>query len=142
MAFTEKSNWVVLVASILALVFYGAVIVPEALRTPVEKIDFAQPMICAIVAYIVFNVVGHIVAAASNPAEADKKDVRDAEIAHFGGRVEYGIGIAGACGGLFLAMARQDYFWIANSIFVMGLLGGLFGAITKLAAYHGPFQRW
>lgn len=142
MTFTEKSNWVVVVASILALLGYAVTIVPAVQGKAIPDVDFARPMIYTIVGFIVLNIVGNIVAAATNPTEADKKDQRDKEIDRYGDRIGNWVGIAGACAGLFLAMARQDYFWIANSIFVMGLLGGLLGASLKVAAYHGPFQRW
>ena len=50
--------------------------------------------------------------------------------------------IAGACTALVLAMAMADQFWIANAIFLGGLAGALVGSVTKIAAYHGPFQTW
>ena len=33
-------------------------------------------------------------------------------------------------------------FWIANAIFLGGLAGALVSSVTKIAAYHGPFQTW
>jgi hypothetical protein len=39
-------------------------------------------------------------------------------------------------------MARADHFWIAHAIFLGGLAGALLSSVTKIAAYHGPFQRW
>jgi len=49
---------------------------------------------------------------------------------------------AGVLLALVLAMLRQDQFWIANAIFLGGLAGALVSSITKIAAYHGPFQTW
>jgi hypothetical protein len=35
-----------------------------------------------------------------------------------------------------------DHFWIANAIFLGGMAAALVSSVTKIAAYHGPFQRW
>jgi hypothetical protein len=50
--------------------------------------------------------------------------------------------IAGSIVALGLAMARTDHFWIANAIFLGGLLGSLLGAVAKAAAYRGSVDRW
>ena len=142
MAFLEKSNWVALIVSVPTLVIYAILVVPQALGKPIAEISWVQPMIFTIVGFVVANILGNIVAAASNPGEADKKDQRDTEIDHFGERVGNWLIIAGSCAALVLAMAMADQFWIANAIFLGGLAGALVSSITKIAAYHGPFQTW
>jgi hypothetical protein len=142
MAFLEKSNWVVLGVAVPTLIAYMAIIVPQALGKPIAEVSWVEPMIYTIVAFIVANILGNIVAAASNPKDADKKDQRDKEIDHFGERVGNWLIIAGACVALILAMAKADQFWIANAIYLGGLVGAVFSAVTKIAAYHGPFQTW
>jgi hypothetical protein len=142
MAFMEKSNWVVLIVAVPTLLVYAALVVPQVVSTPLAEVAWVQPMIFAIVGFIVANVLGNVVAAASNPREADKNDQRDREIDHFGERVGNWLIIAGSITALALAMAGADHFWIANAIFLGGLAGGLLSSVTKIAAYHGPFQRW
>jgi Flp pilus assembly protein protease CpaA len=142
MAFLEKSNWVVLVVGVPTLLVYLFVVVPQVLGQPIAEISWVEPMIVTIVVFVVANVLGNVVAAASNPREADTNDERDREIDRLGERVGNWLIIAGSIVALVLAMARADHFWIANAIFLGGLAGSLVSSVTKIAAYHGPFQRW
>jgi hypothetical protein len=142
MAFLEKSNWVVIVVAVPTLLVYVALVVPQVLGKPIAEVSWVQPMVFTIVGFIVANILGNVVAAASNPGEADKKDQRDTEIDRFGERVGNWLIIAGSCAALVLAMTAADNFWIANAIFLGGIAGALLSSATKIAAYHGPFQQW
>jgi hypothetical protein len=142
MAFLEKSNWVVLLVGVPTLLIYAALVVPQVLGKPIAEISWVGPMIFAIATFIVANVLGNVVAAASNPGEADKNDERDREIDHVGERVGNWLIIAGSIAALVLAMTGADHFWIANAIFLGGIAGALLSSVTKVAAYHGSFQRW
>ena len=142
MTFLEKSNWVVLVVGVPTLLVYVALVVPQVLGKPMAEVSWVQPMIFTIVGFIVANVLGNVVATASNPAEADKEDQRDREIGRYGERIGNWLMIAGWCAALVLAMTRADHFWIANAIFLGGIAGALLSSVTKIAAYHGPFQKW
>jgi NADH:ubiquinone oxidoreductase subunit 6 (subunit J) len=142
MAFLEKSNWVVLVVGVPTLLVYAALVVPQVLGKPMAEVSWVQPMLFAIVGFVVANVLGNVVAAASNPVEADKNDERDREIDHVGERVGNSLIIAGSIAALILAMTGADHFWIANAIFLGGIAGALLSSVTKIAAYHGAFQRW
>ncbi len=142
MAFMEKSNWVVLVVAVPTLLVYLALVVPQVLGKPLAEVDWVPPMIFAIVGFIVANVLGNVVAAVSNPREADKEDQRDKEIDHFGERVGSWPMIAGSIVALVLAMAGADHFWIANAIFLGGMAASVVSSIAKIAAYRGSFQAW
>ncbi len=142
MAFLEKSNWVVLVVAVATLATYGTWTLTQALGKPVAEIEWVQPMIYSIVAFVVLNVVGNVIAAATNPKEADKHDQRDKEIDRFGERIGNYVLIAGAIAALVLAMAAADRFWIGNAIYFAGILAAVGSSVTKIAAYHGPFQKW
>ncbi len=142
MAFLEKSNWVTLVVAVPTLLVYAALVVAQVPGKPIAEVSWVEPMIVTIVVFVVANVLGNVVAAASNPREADKNDERDREIDRFGERVGNWLIIAGSITALVLAMARADHFWIAHAIFLGGLVGALLSSATKIAAYHGPFQRW
>ncbi len=142
MTFREKTQWVVLVVGVATLVVYLAVVVPQVLEKPVAEVDWVQPMLVAIVVFVVANVAGNVLAAASDPREADRHDERDREIDRYGERVGSWLVIAGAIVALGLAMAGIDQLWIANAIFLGGLAGALLSSVTKIAAYHGSFQPW
>ena len=142
MAFLEKSNWVVLVVAVPTLLVYVALVLPQLLGKPMTEVAWVQPMTFTIIGFIVANVLGNVVAAASNPGEADKNDERDREIDHVGERVGNWLIIAGSIAALVLAMTGADHFWIANAIFLGGIAGALLSSVTKIAAYHGSFQRW
>jgi hypothetical protein len=140
--FLEKSNWVALIIAVPTLLIYAALVVPQVLSKPIAEVSWVQPMILAIVGFIVAIILGSIVAAALNPGEAPQKDQRDREIDHYGKRVGNWLVIGGSCAALVLAMAMADQFWIANAIFLGGIAAALASAVTKIAAYHGPFQTW
>jgi hypothetical protein len=132
----------VLVVGVPTLLVYVALVVPQVLGKPMAEVSWVQPMIFAIAGFIVANVLGNIVAAASNPREADTKDQRDREIDHFGERVGNWLMIAGSIAALVLAMTMAHHFWIANAIFLGGMAASIVSSVTKIAAYHGPFQTW
>ena len=142
MTFLEKSNWVVLVVAVPTLLIYVALVVPQVLDKPLAEVSWVQPMIFAIVGFIVANVLGNVVAAASNPSEAEKSDERDREIDHFGERIGNWLIIAGSIAALAMAMAMADHFWIANAIFLGGLAASIVSSVAKIAAYRGSFQAW
>jgi hypothetical protein len=142
MTFLEKSNWVVLVVAVPTLLAYGALIVPQVVGKPIAEVSWVQPMILAIIGFVVANVFGNVVAAAANPSEADKNDERDREIDQYGERIGNWLIVVGSIAALVLAMTKADHFWIANAIFLGGIAGALLSSVTKIAAYRGPFQRW
>jgi hypothetical protein len=63
-------------------------------------------------------------------------DVRDREISRFGEYASRWLVIAGAAAGLVMAMARWDYFWIANVIYLGFVLWAITGSVVKLVAYR------
>lgn len=142
MTFLEKSNWVVLIVGVPTLLAYAAMVVPQLVGMPIAEVSWVPAMIGAIVAFVVANVLGNVVAAATNPAEADLNDERDREIDRLGERIGNWLLVAGSIAALVLAMAMAEHFWIANAIFIGGIAGSLLSSLTKIAAYHGSFQRW
>ena len=131
-----------LVVAVPTLLVYAVLVLPQVLSKPIAEVSWVQPMVFTIVGFIVANILGNVVAAASNPREADKNDQRDREIDHVGERVGNWLIIAGSIAALVLAMTRADHFWIANAIFLGSIAGALLSSVTKIAAYHGAFQRW
>jgi uncharacterized membrane protein (DUF485 family) len=76
MTFLEKRNWVALIVAVPTLLVYLALVVPQVLGKPMAEVSWVQPMTFAIVGFIVAYILGNVVAAASNPGEADKNDER------------------------------------------------------------------
>lgn len=142
MAFQEKSNWVVLIVAVPTLFLYALVVIPQVLGTPVADIDWVPPMLVAIVAFVVANILGNIAAAALNPREAEIEDERDREIDRHGEQIGNWVIAAGGIAALVLAMAMAHQFWIANAIFLGGILGSIVSSAVKIAAYRGTVQRW
>jgi hypothetical protein len=70
------------------------------------------------------------------PSDSRRGDVRDLEISRFGEYASRWLVIAGAAAGLFMAMARWDYFWIANVIYLGFALWAITGSAVKLVAYR------
>ena len=142
MAFQEKSNWVVLIVGVPTLLLYLIVVVPQVVSQPLEEVDWVPPMLVAIVGFIVANILGNIVAAISNPREADQSDERDREIDHVGERVGTWLIAAGSFAGLVLAMADADPFWIANVIYLGFVLSAVVGSAAKVVAYRRGLPQW
>ena len=63
-------------------------------------------------------------------------DVRDKEIYRFGEYASRWFVIAGAGAALVMAMAKVDYFWIANVIYLGFTLWAVAGSAVKLVAYR------
>jgi hypothetical protein len=142
MTFHEKSSWVVLIVAGPTLLLYAALIVPQLVSMPVGEIDWVPPMLLAIAGFIVANILGNIVAAVLNPREAELEDERDREIDRHGERIGNAFIAGGGVVGLVLAMAMAHQFWIANALYLGGLIGSIVAASVKVAAYRGSFQRW
>jgi hypothetical protein len=136
MSFEEKIHWVYGVVTISVFAVYFTYILGQARSTAVSEIAFQQPMLIAIGATIVANILGSILVAISKPSEADKSDARDKEIHRFGeyvGGTVLGFGMVLPLG---LAMVEADYFWIANAICATLVLSTLVSGTVKLVAYR------
>lgn len=142
MTFMEKGTWATLIVAVPTLLLYLGLIVPQVLSRPIAEVSWVQPMILAMVGFVVANVLGYVVAAASNPGEAEKEDQRDREISRHGQRVGSWLVIAGSLAALVLAMAAADRFWIANAIYAGGMAASIVSSAAKIGAYRGSFQGW
>src|SRR5262249_57989492 len=60
----------------------------------------------------------------------------DKEIYRFGEYASRWFIVAGAAAGFFLALAKVDYFWIANAIYLGFVLWAVVGSAIKLVAYR------
>jgi hypothetical protein len=136
MTYEEKNHLAYGLASLVVLVIYLVWLVGAIQGSPVEDIAYLRPLLWAIGVGIGLNIVGGAIAVASNPREADKKDIRDRDINRRGDAVGFYVFSVAATGPLILAMVGADQFWIANSLYVAYVLTAVVGSAVKLAAYR------
>ena len=139
MSFEEKGTWAYTIVVLVVSGVYFASVLSQVGDTPVNEIAYVRPMITAIIATIVATIVGYIAVAISAPSEADKKDQRDKDINRYGQSVGYSVlGLLNLLP-LGLAMAEFEPFWIANAIFLVGVVAGTITSIVKIIAYRRGF---
>jgi hypothetical protein len=76
------------------------------------------------------------IAAAVSPPDMRRSDMRDKEIYRFGEYVSRWFVIAGAAAAFGMAIAKWDYFWIANVIYLGFVLWAVAGSVVRLIAYR------
>jgi len=87
-------------------------------------------------ASIVASIVGRVVIETASPSDSKRADVRDRDISRFGEYASRWFLVAGAAAALVMAMAKVDYFWIANVIYLGFVLWAVAGSALKLIAYR------
>lgn len=87
-------------------------------------------------ASVIASIVGRTLVEAANPSESRRPDVRDKEIYRFGEYASRWFIVGGAAAGFFMAVAKWDYFWIANVIYLGFVLWAVAGSATRLVAYR------
>jgi drug/metabolite transporter (DMT)-like permease len=136
MAFGEKHWWIYAVIMVIVPGIYFVNLLEQISSTAVTEIEYQRPLLFAVGAAIVLAIVASIVLEIISPIKAAKRDVRDADISRLG---EYVGGIVFAVGMVLpfaLAMTEADHFWIANSMYLAGVLSALAGTAVKLVAYR------
>jgi hypothetical protein len=136
MSYEEKRTWVYLVSSAVSYGVYLAIVSGRALHSPVAQVPYVSVLLWTTGASIAASIVGSVLAEAARPSDSRQRDVRDREISRFGEHVTRWFVFAGAAAALCMAMARWDYFWIANVIYLGFTLWAVSGSAVKLAAYR------
>ncbi len=150
MTFEEKSTWVSVVVSVLAVGAYFTFVLRQMSSVPVVEIAYQWPMLVSVGAMVLMTIVGTILmsigtaisaslAGRASVNDMDRKDERDDQINSRGELVGYYFSSAGILGVLALAMLRYDQFWIANALYLTLVAGGLLSAAAKLVAYRRGF---
>jgi hypothetical protein len=135
-SFEEKRTWVYLVTSAGAYVIYLAIMLGRVLSTPVAHVPYVAVLLWTSVASIVANMAGRMLVETARPSDSRRGDVRDKEIYRFGEYASRWFLVAGAAAAMLMAMARWDYFWIANVIYLGFVLWAVGGSALKLVAYR------
>jgi predicted membrane channel-forming protein YqfA (hemolysin III family) len=136
MSYEEKRTWVYLLASGGAYLAYVVIVLQRAAHTPVAEVPYISVLLWSCVASVVASTVGHVAFETARPSDSRRADVRDKEIARFGDYVSRWFIIAGAVAALLMALARWEYFWIANVIYLGFVLWAVVGSAVKLVAYR------
>ena len=136
MSYEEKGTWVYLVASAGAYVVYVVIVLGRLLHTPVAEVPYVSVLLWTTGASIVASIAGRILVETASPSDSRRADVRDKEIYRFGEYASRWFLVAGAAAALVMAMARWDYFWIANVIYLGFVLWAVGGSVLKLVAYR------
>ena len=144
MSSEERGQWVYLVAIVLTLAAYVAIVLGRADGGPLTDVDYVPVMLAsigigialAIVGRILVEIAGGIAAEVSGHPESHEADIRDRDIGRFG---EYFAGTVLGVGMVVpfvLTLAEFDYFWIANAMYLAFVLAAVVGAVVKLVAYR------
>ena len=136
MTYEEKGTWVYLVASAAAYGVYLAIIVGRLVSTPVADVPYVAVLLWTTGSSILASIVGRTLVETARPSESRRADVRDRQIHQFGEYASRWFVVAGAGAALIMAMARWDYFWIANVIYLGFVLWAVAGSVVRLVAYR------
>ena len=136
MSYDEKGTWAYLVASVGAYLVYLAIVGDRVLHTPVAQVPYVAALLWTSAASVLASVVARTAIETARPGESRKSDVRDKEINRFGEYASRWFIVAGAGAALIMAMAKLDYFWIANVIYLGFVLWAAVGSAVKLVAYR------
>ena len=136
MSYEEKGTWVYLVTSAGAYVVYLVIVLGRLRTTPAAEVSYVPVLLWTTLAAMVASMVGRTLVETARPSESRRRDVRDKEIYRFGEYASRWFVIAGAGAALVMAMAKVDYFWIANVIYLGFVLWAVAGSALKLVAYR------
>ena len=136
MSYEEKGIWVYLVTSAAAYAVYLAIIVGRLASTPAAEVPYVSVLLWTTGASIVASIAGRVVIETASPSDSKRADVRDRDISRSGEYASRWFLVAGAAAALVMAMAKVDYFWIANVIYLGFVLWAVAGSALKLIAYR------
>ena len=139
MPFEEKSTIATTTAMAIAYGLYFAVVARWAATTPAADIVYQPLMVLTVVALVALVVLGQVVIALSNPAEAGQRDERDRLIGLRGSALGGYVLAVGVFLALVMAMVRMDQFYIANVLLLWWVLAELTSGIARIVQYRrGP----
>jgi hypothetical protein len=135
-SYEEKGTWVYLVTSAGAYAVYLVIILWRVVQTPVAEVPYISVLLWTSGASIVASKAGRVLVETASPSDSRRGDVRDKEIYRFGEYASRWFLVAGAAAALGMAMAKWDYFWIANVIYLGFVMWAVAGSVLKLVAYR------
>ena len=139
MNYEEKGVWVYIVVVLGTYGTYAGIVLSQLASTPLTEIDYAAPLLWSIGASIVAAIILRIVVEIVSPSDKQRADSRDKEINRRGELIGMGGLVAGAVGGMLLALVQAEHFWIANAIYLGFVLSAVIGSIAKIVLYRRGF---
>ena len=136
MSYDGKGTWVYLVASAGAYAVYLAIMAGRLASTPVAEVPYLTALLWTAGASIVASIVGRTLVETVSPSDSRRGDVRDRDVNRAGEYASRWFLVAGAAAGLVMTVAKVDYFWIANVIYLGFVLWAVAGSALKLIAYR------
>jgi hypothetical protein len=136
MTYEEKGTWVYLVACTVAYAVYAAIVGARLAGTPAADVSYVAVLLWTTGASILASIAGRTLVETARPSDSRRADVRDKEIDRLGQHASRWFVVAGAGAALIMAMARWDYFWIANVLYLGFVLWAVAGSVLKLGAYR------
>jgi hypothetical protein len=136
MSYEEKGNWVYLVAVVAAYAVYLVIVLARLQSTPVAEVPYGWVLLWTTVASVAASTLGRTLVETASPSDSRRSDVRDKEIYRFGEYTSRWFIVGGAAAAFFMALAKWDYFWIANVIYLGFVLWAVVGSGVRLVAYR------
>ncbi|GIG55626.1 hypothetical protein [Demequina activiva] len=145
MTVNERAVWATLITFPLVGAVYFAVVLTRAAEMPVDEVSWVVPMIWAMGLLIGMVILGTIAAsiataiaaeARGETAELEEGDVRDKQIELLGDARAYQLSGFGGLAAIILLMVGAEPFWVANTLFLSGILTGMLAAGIKIRAYR------
>ncbi len=136
MSYEEKGTWAYLVTSVAVWLGYVGVVVRRADGGPLAEVPYVAPLLWAVGASIVANVIGRVLLEIVRPSESHQADVRDRDVARLGdyvGGLVLSVLVAGV---LALTLVEAEHFWIANAIYAAFVVQVVVSSVVRLVAYR------
>jgi len=140
MSYEERGTWIYLVTCTAAYAVYLAIVITRLTTAPAADVSYVPALLWTTGASVMASTLGRTFAGTVTTGGDRRRDVRDLEIYRFGEYTSRWFVVAGAAAALFMAMAKWDYFWIANVIYLGFVLWAVVGSGVKLAAYRRGLQ--
>lgn len=137
MSFEEKSTVAMLIAFVLVYGWYFLGMYSFTQAMPVADIDYEGRMLTMVGVLIGLIIVGHIVIAAVNPADADEtSDERDRLIGWRADARSSWVLVIGVLAAMGLVMMGAEGFWIAHLLLAALVLTEIASGVMKLIDYR------
>ena len=105
-------------------------------RVKIQSYQITIVLLWTTAASILTSILGRTLVETARPSDSRRADVRDREIRQLGEYASRWFVVAGAGAALIMAMARWDYFWIANVLYLGFVLWAVSGSVLRLVAYR------
>jgi hypothetical protein len=142
MSFQEKNTWAYLVIAVLGYAAYVTVVLARIDGGALTDVAYAGPLLASVGGAVAAGIVAGIVLGADPRGERAAQDERERQIDRLGEHVGQGFLVLGAVGGLALALAEADSFWIANVLYLGFVLSAVLSASARLVAFRRGFGPW